>query len=168
MAPTSLSTGTRAVAAQTAQVMLKLISFQLCSPQDPSRTLNFAVGIDQMQRILNNTVSVGSGMNPVGLVAEQDITMIDLHQLIFGQPLMTSSYLVVVNSPTQGLLGIPVTQSPSLVDIAQDQLKPLPATYRAMDTLGIASHVGQAQTDTGLQTIFLLDLDRLVSHLTQR
>jgi chemotaxis signal transduction protein len=108
---------------------------------------------------------VRSGINPVGLVADQDITMIDLHQLIFGSSLEVFSYLVVLKSPNQGLFGLPVAQSPSLVDLNPDNLKPLPTAYRAMDTLGIASHVAKADTDDGQQTVFMLDLDRLVSHL---
>jgi hypothetical protein len=148
-----------------AKATQKLISFRLQSPQDPSRSLNFAVAIEQVQRILSQTAFHSSGINPVGLVADQDITMIDLQQLIFGTRLESSGYLVVLKSPSQGLFGIPIAQSASLVDIAPENLKPLPTAYRAMDTLGIASHVGKAESDEGTQTVFMLDLDRLVGHL---
>jgi chemotaxis signal transduction protein len=162
MNPSNLGTP---ASAKKAQATRKLISFKLQSPQDPSRSLNFAVAIEQVQRILSQTAVVRSGINPVGLVADQNITMIDLHQLIFGSGLEVSSYLVVLKSPSQGLFGLPVAQSPSLVDLNPDNLKPLPTAYRAMDTLGIASHVAKADTDDGQQTVFMLDLDRLVSHL---
>jgi chemotaxis signal transduction protein len=148
--------------------LIKLISFQLQSPQDSSRFLTFAVAIGQVQRILNQAVVLSSGINPVGLVADQEITIIDLHQLIFGAPLTESGYLVVLRSQTQGLFGIPIVKSPTLAELDPANLKPLPASYREMDTLGIASHVGKAESDEGQQTVFILDLDRLVGHLSRK
>jgi chemotaxis signal transduction protein len=150
------------------QALTKLISFRLQSPHDASRTLNFGVAISQVQRILNKTTVYGSGTTASGLVdmADHQITLIDLGKLVFGQPIDQTGYLVVLKATNGGSFGIPVPQSPSLVEIAADQLKPLPVDYRAMDTLGIASHVGKAQGDDGEQVVFLLDLDRVISHLS--
>lgn len=150
------------------QAQMKLISFRLQSPQDASRVLNFGVAIHQVQRILNQTTVYGSGTTVAGFVenADTQITLIDLGKLIFGQPAQATGYLVVLKAKHGGSFGIPIQQSPSLVELPADQLKPLPASYRAMDTLGIASHVGKAQGDDGEQVVFMLDLDRLITNLS--
>ena len=101
-------------------------------------------------------------------LADQEITIVDLHQKLFKTNLSlsssTSGYFVISKNITGEPLGIVVSESPSLIDVTTTQVRLIPELYRQADTLEIASHVAvipQAETEPA-QTIFILDLDRLV------
>ena len=56
-----------------------------------------------------------------------------------------------------------VTETPILMDIPISEIRTIPNTYRHADTLGIASHVAvMSQKNETAQTIFILDLERLI------
>ena len=53
-------------------------------------------------------------------------------------------------------------ETPSLIDVALENIRTLPASYRYADTLEIASHVAIVNRENKTnQTIFILDLKHL-------
>ncbi len=124
----------------------------------------FGVYIHTVQHIHGQTTVYSSGKTPVGIaqLQDQEVTVLDLSRYLWNAPLPQSNYLIVLKTSNSELLGIPVTDSPILVDIAQDKIRLLPPTYRQIDQLGIASEVAAVDIEGLVQTAFLLDLDCLV------
>lgn len=155
---------------------LKLIIFKLKAEADPNAALEpislyLGVPIEQVARIVRYGAVHGSGQTLAGVatVGEQQVTILDLRQTVFCVPSQQTNFLVILKSAAAELIGIPVAQSPALVDVPIADLRILPATYRQLDTLGMASHVSVAETEEeGRQTIFLLDLEKVLALVTAR
>lgn len=142
-----------------AQKLLKLIVFEMGS-------LNLALPIDSVYKILNYTPIYGSGMNQVGVthVGEFEVTVVDLYQRFFKSisTKETAGYLVLVQNTTGELYGIPVVETPVLMEVSLSQVRVLPESYRRADTLDVASHVAVIPQETAPLTVFVLDVDLLL------
>ncbi|NES19876.1 MAG: chemotaxis protein CheW [Symploca sp. SIO3E6] len=144
-----------------ADTSVKLIVFQMGS-------LNLALPIEVIYKILNHKPIYGSGTNQVGVVHldEQEVTVVDLYRRLFNSGSTSedyqNSYLVIVQNATGELYGIPVADTPILMEVPLSQIRILPESYRRADTLDIASHVAVInQTEVAL-TVFLLDVELLL------
>lgn len=129
--------------------------------------LQAALPIVAVQRVIRPTQVYGSGLTHFGLthVGPEEVTVVDLHQKLLGQPLKAEGqpgYLVIVRVESGDLLGVPVSSAPELMDVPCSLVRQLPAPYRQADTLAIASQVAVVPTEADLKTIFLLDTDRLL------
>ncbi|MCU0524159.1 MAG: chemotaxis protein CheW [Elainella sp. Prado103] len=138
---------------------VKLITFEIGK-------LRFAVRIDQVQKVVNLPKVYGSGLRPIGLtqVGDQEVTVLDLGRRLFlspGESTGTTDYLVLVQSAQGEVMGIPVADTPLLVEIASEQIRVLPESYRRADTLEFASHIIVVPHEAGAQTLFLLDIESL-------
>jgi purine-binding chemotaxis protein CheW len=71
-------------------------------------------------------------------------------------------YFIISKNITGEPLGILVAQTPTLIDVPATQIRIIPDTYRRADTLEIASHVVVISQEHETQTIFILDLERLI------
>ena len=130
--------------------------------------LTLALPILQVQKVIKQTEVHGSGLSYVNLVhlQEEEVTIIDLHQKLFGVSITQSEStgFFIITKNTQGeLLGIAIPKSPTLSDVSLDRIRLLPDTYRRADTLEIASHVTVIERDETATTVFILDRTRLVS-----
>ena len=143
--------------------LIKLLVFDI-------GTLTLALPILQVQKVIRHNQVHGSELSHANLthLADQEVTIVDLHQKLFKTRLSLSSansgYFVISKNITGEPLGILVSESPSLIDVTATQVRLIPESYRQADTLEIASHVAvfpQAESET-FQTIFILDLHRLV------
>lgn len=140
---------------------LKVIVFAIGS-------LNLALPIESVYKVLNRTPVYGSGIKQVGVthIGDRGITVIDLHQRFFksNQPdaSETSGYLVVMQNKIGELYGIPVPNTPVLMDVPLSTIRVLPESYRHADTVDIARHVAVIPKDSASLTIFLLDIDLLL------
>jgi purine-binding chemotaxis protein CheW len=61
------------------------------------------------------------------------------------------------------LYGIPVADSPLLIEVPLSRIRVLPESYRRANTLDLASHVAVIPQEGAPLTVFLLDVDRLLS-----
>jgi purine-binding chemotaxis protein CheW len=144
-----------------AQKLLKLIVFEMGS-------LNLALPIDSVYKVLNYTPIYGSGINQVGVthVGEFEVTVVDLYQRFFKsistKETETGGYLVLVQNTTGELYGIPVAETPVLMEVSLSQVRVLPESYRRADTLDVASHVAVIPQETAPLTVFVLDVDLLL------
>ncbi len=148
---------------QTRQVtsFLKLVVFGIGN-------LNLALRIESVYKVVNHTSTYGSGLGAVGIthLGEYEITVVDLHQRFFKSNQIGESklgaYLVVVQNTTGELYGIPVAETPTLMEVSVSMIRVLPESYRRADTLDVASHVAVIPQDGTPLTVFLLDVDRLL------
>ncbi|HIK36637.1 MAG: chemotaxis protein CheW [Geminocystis sp.] len=142
-------------------VKVKLLVFEVGS-------LNAALHIDVVQRVVNYTTIFGSGLNPFGVVhlEDKEVTVIDLHKMLFNtpQPLNPKGrkYLLLARNSVNEVFGIVITSPPELYDIPLKAIRVLPASYRKADTLRIASHVAVMGEEGEEKTIFILDPDQLI------
>lgn len=132
-------------------------------------TLNAALHIDTVQRVVNYSTIFGSGLNDYGLVnlGDKQITVIDLHKKLFNTPqnltAESKKYLLLAVNSSQETFGIVISQAPELYDVPLSAIRVLPISYRRADTLKIASHVTVIKEEEEEKTIFILDPDELVS-----
>ncbi len=144
---------------------LKLIVFSL--GQSSTKLLYLGAEINSVKKIISQTTIHSSGRTLAGVahLDDQEVTIVDLHRSVFGTPISQASYLVILRLSSGELLGIPVEKSPALLEVPTKDVRVLPASYRQVDTLSIASHVTVAETEEGSQTIFLLDPTQMVDLL---
>lgn len=147
--------------AESARSSIKLIVFAIGN-------LNLALSIESVYKVLNRTTVYGSGIKQVGVshLGDREITVIDLYQRFFksNQPAQSanSGYLVTMQNQAGELYGIPVTNTPVLMDVPLSTIRVLPESYRYADTVDIARHIAVIpQQETSL-TVFLLDIDLLL------
>ena len=139
--------------------IIKAIVFQIGS-------LNLAIRIESVHKILRHTSIYTSGLNGVGIahVDDGEVVVLDLQWRLFRDKTIDTSnqatYLIVVKNSVNELQGIPVNAVPSLIDIPVATLRVLPDSYRHADTLGIASHVAVIPQAQNSLTVFLLSLDQ--------
>lgn len=141
---------------------LKLLVFGM-------ESLNLALPIESVYKVVNRTSIYGSGLKPVGVahLGNAEVTVVDLYQRFFTHSQSKEShrggYLVTVKNATGELYGIPVSDTPVLMDVPVSQIRSLPESYRRADTLDVASHVAVIpQQDASPLTLFLLDVDLLL------
>ncbi len=136
----------------------------------PIGSLNGALHIDVVQKVVNLSKVYSSGLNQYGMVNVEgkEITVIDLHKRLFDipQPFTQEDkkYLLLAQNSADEKFGIIINNTPSLVDISLDNIRTLPPSYRQADTLKIASHVTviDDEQENNL-TVFILDPDELIS-----
>jgi len=146
-------------------VTMKLILFSFGQQiLDGNLPVFFGVHIHSVQHIYGNTTIYSSGKTPAGIahVDQQEITTLDLCRYLFDRPLPEVKYLLALRSPDTEAIGVPLSESPVLVEVAAENIRSLPATYRHLDPLGLADQVAIAETEDGPQTAFLIDIKRLV------
>ena len=131
--------------------------------------LTLALPILQVQKVVKHDRVHGSGLSHVNLahLADREIAVVDLHQKLFKVGLLettqTKGYFIITKNITSDSLGILVSESPALIDVDITQIRLIPDSYRRADTLEIASHVAVIpQEDESTQTIFILDIEKLV------
>ncbi|GBF81980.1 chemotaxis protein CheW [Aphanothece sacrum] len=140
----------------------KLLMFQMGK-------LNLALPVESVKKIIHYTPMQGSGTTPVGIIHidNQEITSIDLHKRLFKVSRKNQSesrqFMIIAKDSTDELFALVVGETPSLVNIPISQIRVLPDSYRRGDTLDVASHVIMIKQEDQSLTVFILDVDRLVT-----
>jgi purine-binding chemotaxis protein CheW len=145
------------------QVMpiLKLVVFTMGG-------LNLALRIESVYKVVNHTPVYSSGLNHVGVahLGEQEVTVVDLHWRFFkssqAREFSANGYLVIVKNTTGEFYGIPVPETPVLIEVPLSTIRVIPESYRRADTLEVASHVAVIPQDGTSLSVFLLDVDLLL------
>lgn len=142
--------------------ILKLVVF-------PVGQLNVAFAINYVQKVIKYTQIYSSGLTDIGIIHldDQEITVIDLYQRLYKKPFIPvenqEGFLVVAKNTTGESFAIVSLETPSLIDVDLANMRILPESYRQADTLKIASHVTVIPQKDQALTVFLLDVDRLIS-----
>lgn len=185
MNPASLtSTFASPAPVSTAPGPTSLLASQPASTQPASKTkavdclkcvlfdigkLTLGLPMQRVSKVVHMPEVYSSGLYAVGVsrIGDVQLTIVDLHQRLFQTPMSLPterrSYLVLVAAGRGEWLGIPVLETPVLLDIPLAQIRQLPEAYRRSDTLSIASHLAKATLEDGSdRTMFLLDTECLL------
>ncbi|BFM39000.1 chemotaxis protein CheW [Synechocystis sp. LKSZ1] len=131
--------------------------------------LHLALPIDQVVRILNYATVHGSGTTATGIIHLEDrsVTVIDLGQRLLHRSQLpsavTKQFLILAKNRLGEEFALVVPETPTLIDVAVEQMRILPDSYRQNDTLNCASHVMVIPQPGQSLTVFLLDPDALVA-----
>ncbi len=87
----------------------------------------------------------------------QTVTLVDLNRLA-SVPSATIPFLVLFQSTTGPLFGIPVAEIPYLMEIPLTTIQPIPALYRETDPWQISDYIAILDQEDGPVTIYLIDL----------
>ena len=149
--------------ARSHKPLLKLLVFSIGK-------LNLALRLEFVKKIIPQLPVYSSGLSHLGIahVDGHEVTIIDLHQRLFKTSLTDDharyQYLIIAHNQQQEEFGIPLIDTPNLVEVTLDQVRILPDSYRRGDTLAIASHVTVIPQGSSSMTIFLLDVETLLSN----
>lgn len=139
----------------------KLIVFRLGG-------LHLALPIESVYKVVNRTPVYGSGLSSIGVahVGDGEVTVVDLYRRFFKSDeydeFESSNYLAIVRHKTGELYGIPVAETPILMEVPLSMIRVLPESYRRADTLEVASHVAVIPQEAAQLTVFVLDVDLLL------
>jgi len=138
---------------------LKLIVFKIGS-------LNLALRIESVYKVVDRTPVYSSGLNHVGVahMGDREVTVVDLNWQFFKTSSISDSggYLAIVQSTRGEFYGIPVASTPALMEVPLSRFRVLPEAYRRADTLEVASHVAVIPQHETPLTVFLLDVELLL------
>ena len=116
---------------------------------------------------VNNGVPRAAGLVQMG---HHMLVILDLHQKLatsYSSELTRNSPFLVVTQVLQGqLCGIPVDEPPNLVELPRDSLRALPESYDRVGPLDMVSHVAVLSQEDKTFTIFILDINRVLSATT--
>jgi purine-binding chemotaxis protein CheW len=141
--------------------LLKLIVFSMGG-------LNLALPIEFVHKVVNHLPVYSSGLGSVGVahVSNGEVTVVDLYRRFFKESQngesRPNSYLVLVKNTTGELYGIPVADTPTLMEVPSSMVRVLPESYRRADTIEVARHVAVIPKGGAQLTVFLLDVDLLL------
>jgi purine-binding chemotaxis protein CheW len=141
---------------------LKVVVFEIGS-------INMALHITNVYKVLNHASIYGRGLNGVGIahVGDREVTVVDLHRRLFQSSIIDDAakngYLMIAKNSQGELYGIPVATVPTLMEVPISNIRVLPESYRHADTFGFATHVAVISDLEPPMTIFLLDLEHLLS-----
>jgi purine-binding chemotaxis protein CheW len=131
--------------------------------------VNLALHINSIAKVLPQTKVYGSGLNGVGIahLGDREVTVFDLYQRLFqsssSKDAFQGSYLMIIKNRQSELIGIPVTEVPTLMEIPLSCIRVLPESYRNADIFGFATHVAVIPAMEPPMTIFMLDIEQLLA-----
>jgi chemotaxis signal transduction protein len=130
--------------------------------------LRLAIPLDILVKVIRTPSNIfKSGDKWMGMTQlDQDsLLILDLYRKIYSTDNPNPAENLVImrdrHDTTDQLLGIPVSNLPTMTSFPADSLNPISEDYRNSDTLGIASHMAILNPDTNPETLFILDPARL-------
>ncbi len=137
----------------------------------------FILPIDSIYRVIPLDKHI-----PKLTLAGQDVPVVDLGKLLFGQTkaknntvpqlivngaiVASKPSLIVVRSQTEDLVGILSNSQPALQKISQDTIVPLPLTYSQSWKVNFIKSMTIPSKEK--PALFLINSDRLVAEISQR
>lgn len=142
---------------QKKRSMLSVMAFQVGH-------LDLAVTLAGIRKVIPRPEIIKGDQAFLGLtqVEGQEVLVLDLHQRILGTPAQQNQGFLIVFQSEVNTYGITTAGLPTMQEISQDSLLPVPADYRDRDALGIASQMAEIPVKDGKTTLFLLDPDELL------
>jgi hypothetical protein len=111
--------------------------------------VSFGISLGKVDRVIEKPAdcqdfNIGTGTQ-----------ILDLHHRLFGSSIANPTAMVIFRS--DGLYGIPLDTTPTLIAVPLDRIRILPNEFRHDNSLDIASHIAMISTPTAELTIFILD-----------
>jgi chemotaxis signal transduction protein len=129
---------------------------------------DLALPIEIVHKVLNQIPVYGSGLNGVGIahVGDLEVTVIDLHRQLFQSSIINETsqkgYLLILQTKSGELYGLPVASVPALMDLPLASIRVLPESYRSGDILQMATHVCYLPDEEPPLTIFLVNPEQIL------
>lgn len=154
-------TSSAASVSSSPEKLTKLIAFNIGK-------LNLALPIESVVQVTACPTIHGSGLASLGItqVGDRQVTVIDLYRHLFkasSPQEQANTCLLVGQTQTGELFGIPLQAPPSLLEIPVSSIRYLPETYRRADTLGIADRIAMVTHTEKPFTLFCLDVEIVLS-----
>ena len=133
----------------------------------PIGKLNLALRIESVYKVAHYDPIDGGelGYISVTYVEDQEITVVNLYQKLFksspADEVPENNRLLIAQNSKGELVGIPLVDTPKLIEVPQSQIRELPEAYRRADTFEIASHVAVIPQSENKLTLFVVDVDQL-------
>ena len=154
---------------------VRTIVFALADIEDTSMSeYLFALPVEAVARAIvypshKTILKDGIGMINIG---DQTITIVDLRQKFteIDPKTDTSKFLILFNTQSGEICGLPVKDAPVLIDLPFDKIRPLPPAYRQVNQLNFASHLAIVPQGEDLEPlqILLLGMERSISQSSDR
>jgi hypothetical protein len=109
--------------------------------------VTIGIPMSKIDQIISNLTRSDFQIDP-------DVEPLDLHYQLFGSSINILTAMVVFKSDRSYC--IPIDTTPTLIMLPLDQIRILPAEFRANHPLGIASHIAMTVIDGHETTIFIV------------
>jgi len=122
----------------------------------------FALSISAIFKVINCPPVTDTTDSSLGITdfEGQTVTVVNLAQKLSPQnsatQRMQKRFLIVILTRQGELCGIPIDNSPALIELPMDSIRPLPLSVRQVNPLSIATHVAILPKSEGSLKIFLL------------
>ncbi len=91
-----------------------------------------------------------------------DATIVRLYEWMYGESCDDEETHIVLVQLPQNNLALPMTALPTITTITETALRPVSAEYRRLYNLDMASHIFSLAQGKMIQTVFLIEPDRLL------
>jgi hypothetical protein len=131
----------------------------------PFKNLWIALPMSLSRKIirLSDLLAAGQSLKQQIQIDHWTVEIFDLYAYIYGSTAPhADSHLVVLELNDGRVLGIPMSQLPTITNLDSTLLKPIPSSYRHLYNLEIASHISiMPQGVQADASVFLVDGDKL-------
>jgi chemotaxis signal transduction protein len=137
----------------------------------PLDDLFMAIKLDGVKKVIPIPAIAKSGNKLLGIAKfeDQEIIVVDLyHKILEAEDLNPNRFLILIQSESQFLYGIPVGALPQMLEVPISMIHPIPEDYRNHDTLGIADQVTQISVMPDTLTIFILSSTSIVNFIRRQ
>ena len=124
----------------------------------------FALPISVIFKVINCPPVTDTTDSSLGITdfEGQTVTVVNLAQKLSPQnsatQRMQKRFLILSQTRQGELCGIPIDNSPALIELPMDNIRPLPLSARQVNPLSIATHVAILPKSEGSLKIFLLGM----------
>ena len=149
---------------------IRMILFSLADIEQTSISQYlFALPVEAVEKAIVYPADRAILKDGIGMIdfGDEILTIVDLRQKFTTIDAQhdTSKFLILFHTQSGELCGLPVKAAPTLLDIAPELIRPIPAVYREVNQLNFVSHMAVIPQENGLPPlqILLLGLDRSIA-----
>jgi hypothetical protein len=153
MAISSRPTATPAAQSLTLRVLLA-----------PFKNLWLAIPMHSVRKIMRIADVVDEGVALPATIAVEDITakVINLYEQIYGVPNpLPDTHLVALQLASGQGFALPMAKLPTILNLEATAIKSIPADYRDLYRLDLASHISLLPQGKEEITVFVIDPEKL-------
>lgn len=146
---------------------LRAMVFDIC--QDPTAVTEnrFALPLEAIVKIIRCPAQLGVFRRGISIleIEQQTVTVVDLcYRLQPDRPTDPADrrFLMLVQTHSGDLCGIPVATFPSLIDLPVTMVQPIPPVYRKVHDIRFASHMVNMTKADQTERILLIGMNHLL------
>jgi chemotaxis signal transduction protein len=145
---------------------LRVMLFSICHQPDAISENLFALPLEAIVKIIS-CPELGTFKRGVSMVEieQYTVTVVDLcYRLAPERPSQEADrkFLMVLQTHSGDLCGIPVAAFPELIDLPVTDVRPIPAVYRQVNDIRFASHMCSIERDGKQERVLLMGMNHLL------